>query len=183
MKYFLMLVLLTASLGASAQFYDKPSYMALEAGAAFPMGGYFSQSQKTGASTGAKLIMPLSEESDLLLVVNAMVFPGKMIPAENSKLKNAGYLNILSGMIGYRYSFTPTDVLYDDRPVNTVYIEPKVGVSFIRSKGNALVYAPAIGYLVGGVWDISLRYQATSSQNFFDKSAVLSLALGYNFSF
>lgn len=186
MKSFLLILtlvaLLTTGTTAHAQFYDKPSHLALGLHVANPL-STLSQNQQIGGGASAKLVMPLSEGSDLLLIGSGTVFTSKQVPVGQGKFKSSGYLNVLSAMIGYRYSFTPTDVLYDDVEANTFYIEPRIGMSFIRSKTKSLAYAPTVGYLIKGLWDISLSYHANSSSNYYDKVSYVGLSVAYNFSF
>ncbi|RFM27407.1 hypothetical protein [Deminuibacter soli] len=178
----ILALLLTAGINASAQFYDKPSHVSLEVQGVMPMGGYFAQSQKTGGGAAAKLIMPLSESADLVVSGGLFIFPGKMVPRGKTMI-NAGYLKPISLLAGFRYSFTPTDVLYDDEAMNTFYIEPRLGFSVIRSKSWVPTYAPTIGYLIRDKVDISFRYQATSSSNKYNQEAMLVFGVAYGLDF
>ncbi|GGH56460.1 hypothetical protein GCM10011379_00070 [Filimonas zeae] len=164
-----MLVFVTSAV--CAQYYDDSPSLVLGLDAAFPLTAGMSDKNKPGIGGTAKYTLPIGERSDFVLAGSLMSFMGKKQPNKSANFKAR---NILALMAGYRYYLSP---LYN---YNTLYIEPKLGLTADGTKHLAGTYGVALGYLINNKIDLSARYQGFGGNT--NSLSFIAIGIGYGFS-
>lgn len=164
MKFHFSLILFLSVLSVKAQYNRQYNELGIGADVAIPANSYMSKTYYAGIGGTVKLLVPLGINEALSLTAGLHNFIAK---------KNVASDIVLNGMVGYRYSFYLND--------GSIYIEPKLGNTFISPKRNNFTYSGGIGHIFAEAWDLSLRYQSAITETKSDKLTFIGLNISYNF--
>jgi hypothetical protein len=172
----LLIILLAGNASINAQnFYDEERGTTFGIGveAGFSLTDGFADWHFPGVGGVLRLGFPLTEKIDFTATGTLLRFQRKDSDKDVNPSPGSLMLTMLQG--GFRYNFG--EVTLDG---STLYLEPKGGLAVIGIKNRSFgaAYAAALGYVVDGHIDVSVRYQVVSKNGSFK---FLGVGIGWNF--